>query len=215
MSDTLTTTVTWEDLIGSYDSELDEYTDAYRDLVTLLDEEYDADVDTPTDDDTVTAIQQQAKRYDEGVKEVQKRQHVLERLADTYGGGDFEIKMLSGSETMAVEREVRAALDDDTPQGVVQTQRNQLTVDTATVDAPSGVPTDDAGSPQPSEAPTALVLALWEHVERFNNAGATDFQAGGVSDEPTTPLSGSASAPSAAPSTSPTVSDGSAPSDDA
>jgi len=57
---------------------------------------------------------------------------------------------------------------------VIQTKRNALTVDAATVDAPEDVPTDDG--PTPSECPNALTLSLWELVELYNNSGSVDFQ---------------------------------------
>lgn len=193
----ITTTVTWDDLIEHYDDERATYREAYDDLVAHLDAEYDAAVDTPTSDDDVTAIQQQAARYEQAVEQTQKRQHVLGQLRDAVGEGDFEIKMLSGRETMRLEREVREAVDEDTPMGVVQTMRNQRTVDVAVVDAPAGVPHAD-GEPVPSEAPNALTLALWDHVEAFNSAGDVDFQPAGCGDDTTASSTASSPTPSIA-----------------
>lgn len=212
MTDAITTTVSWDDLITAYDSELAEYREAYADLREYVADEFDTDLSTPTDDDDLTAIQQQAARYEQGVEEVQKRQHMLETLRDRLGEGDFKIKMLSGRETMRIEKAVRAAVDEETPIGVVQTRRNQRTVDAATVAAPEGVPTDDDGSPTPSEAPNALTLALWEQVERFNNAGAVDFRPAGCGDGDR-PVSAVGSSP--APTTSAPASEPSVPTDDA
>jgi len=211
MTDPITTTVTWDDLIAAYDDELQQYREAYADLETHVAEEYDTDLQTPSEDDTVTAIQQQAARYDQAVQQVEKRQHVLETLRDPLGEGAFEVKMLSGQETIEIEKELRMeAQNSDIPINVIQTKRNQLTVDAATVDAPEGVPRED-DSPVPSECPNALTLALWEQVERFNNAGSTDFRPEGCG----TNAAASPAVSSPTPSSAPSSSSPSAPSDDA
>jgi len=178
----LTTTVTWQDLIHHYDDELADLSDAYTELQTLANDEYGDDaLSNPPTDQQQQAIQQQAQRYEEAVETIQKRQHVLEQLREEYGAGDFEIKMLSGSETMDIETELRMeAQQRGVDVDVIQTKRNALTVDAATVDAPEDVPTDDDGSPVPSECPNALTLSLWELVELYNNSGSVDFQPEGV-----------------------------------
>lgn len=205
MPDAITTTVSWDDLITAYDDELQEYREAYDDLRDLAREEYDADLTTPADDDDLTAIQQQAARYEQGVEEVQKRQHMLERLRDEFGEGDFTIKMLTGEETIQIQRAARARADDDDTMDTVQTLRNQLTTDAATVAAPAGVPTDDDGSPAPSQAPNALTFGLWEQVERFNTAGSVDFRAAGCGDaaRPGSPAGSSPAPTTSAPSSAP------------
>ena len=177
----LTTTVTWNDLIHHYDDELSDLTDAYNELQALADDEYGDDaLSNPPTDEQQQALQQQAQRYEEAVETIQKRQHVLEQLREEYGDGDFEIKMLSGSETMDIETELRMeAQQRGVDVDVIQTKRNALTVDAATVEAPEDVPTDDSG-PIPSECPNALTLSLWELVELYNNSGSVDFQPAGV-----------------------------------
>lgn len=191
---TITTSVTWSDLRTAYDDELAELRDAYEEIRDLAVEEYgDGALDRPLPNDPETlpddqrdlwVYQQQAQQYDEAAKSIQKRQHMLDRLADEYGDGTFEIKMLSGEETMDIETELRmlAQSNDEMPVGAVELRRNGLTVDAATVDAPEGVPRDDEDSPTPSDAPNALTLALWEQVEAFNNAGETGFRAEGFGD---------------------------------
>jgi len=184
MTDAITTTVSWTDLELAYDDELEGLRDGYDELVEHAESEYGDDWQTtPTGDDTLHRIRQEAARYNEAAKSIQKRQHLLGQLKDEYGDGGFELKMLSGEETMQVETELRMlAHQDDVSVDVIQVRRNALTVDAATVDAPSGVPRDDDGSPVPSECPNALTLALWEQVESLNNAGETGFQAGGFGD---------------------------------
>lgn len=176
----ITTTVSWDDLIHAYDDELADLRDAYDEIEALATDEYGEDaLERPATEDTLQVYQTQAAQYDEAAKSIQKRQNVLERLRDEYGEGEFEIKMLSGEETMQIETELRRlAQSQDVSVDVVQVKRNALTVDMATVDAPEGVPSDEDG-PTPSQAPNALTLSLWEHIEAFNNAGETGFTAGG------------------------------------
>lgn len=200
--DAITTTVTWEDLISAYDAELQEYHEAYSDLEVLATDEFDADLTTPTSDDELSAIQQQAARYDAAAQELDKRQHVLENLRDELGDGPFELKMLTGQETMRIERELRMeAHEQDIPVSVIQTKRNQMVADTATVDAPEGIPRGEDG-PEPSQAPNALTLALFEQIERYNNAGATDFRPAGCGDETASLQSASSPRPSSSPESS-------------
>lgn len=187
MTDAITTTVTWADLQSAYDDELADLREAYDELVAKATETYGADAldQLVTDDDSdLRVYQTQAEQYDQAAKTLQKRQHVIERLAEQYGDGAFEIKMLTGSETMDIETELRMeAQQSDLSMEALNIRRNALTVDTATVDAPEGVPRDDDGSPTPSECPNPLTLALWEHVERYNNAGATDFRPAGFGED--------------------------------
>jgi len=183
MTDTISTTVTWADLTAAYDTELDELQDAYDELCTQAEHEYGEGWQSqPATDEKLQVYQQQAQQYDGAAKSIQKRQHLLDLLSAEYGVGDFELKMLTGEETMQVETELRMlAQQEDVSVDVIQVRRNALTVDAATVDAPEGVPRED-GSPVPSECPNALTLALWEQVESLNNAGETGFRAEGFGD---------------------------------
>lgn len=205
--DAITATVTWQDLITGYDDELSDLRDAYTEITSLATEEYGDDwQDTPVPSDPgdvpdekmeLWTYQQQAQQYEQAAKSIQQRQHLLDTLSERFGDGEFEIKMLSGSETMDVEADLRMmAQQRDVDMDVIQIRRNALTVDAATVDAPEGVPRDDAGSPTPSECPNALTLALWERVQAFNNAGETDFQAAGFGNAGGQPIGGSSDPPS-------------------
>jgi len=174
----ITTTVSWATLISAPDDELAEYREAYQELKQLAAEVYDAALDDPTSDEELQAIQQQAHRYERGVEEIQKRQAALERIREACGDGDFEIKMLSGEETIEIESQLRAdAQQQDMSGDEIQSRRNALVVDAATVSTPEGVPEN------PSEAPNQLTLTLWEQVESFNSAGAVDFTAAGCGGE--------------------------------
>jgi len=217
----ITTEVTWQDLIGAYDDELDELRDAYDELDDLAREEYGEDwrdrplpddpQALPEDDEDLWVYQQQAAQYDSAKQSIEKRQHLLGRLREEYGDGDFEIQMLSGSETMDIETELRMLANKrDVSVDAIQVRRNALTVDAATVDAPEGVPRED-GSPVPSEAPNALTLALWEQVESYNNAGEIDFRAGGFGETDRPDPTGESSAPptDSAPSSTPSAPDAS------
>jgi hypothetical protein len=191
----ITTDVTWADLRSAHDDELDELRDAYEEIQALATDEYGDDAlqrPLPNDPDALDddrrdlwVYQQQTQQYDEAAKSIQKRQHMLGRLADEYGDGAFTIQMLSGEQAMDIETELRmyAQSNDDLPMAAVELRRNALTVDAATVDAPEGVPRDGDGSPVPSECPNALTLALWEQVEAFNNAGETGFRAEGFGND--------------------------------
>jgi hypothetical protein len=204
----ITTEVTWADLRSAYDDELADLRDAYDELTEQAREEYGEDwQDRPMprnpdalgdDERDLWVYQQQAAQYDQAAQSIQKRQHMLDRLADEYGDGDFEIKMLTGEETMQIETELRTlAQERGIDVSVIQVRRNALTVDKATVDAPEGVPRED-GSPVPSECPNALTLALWDQVEAFNNAGETGFRAAGFGDHsPPDQTPGSSATPTA------------------
>jgi hypothetical protein len=212
MTEAITTIVNWPDLKAAYEDELNDLQNAYDELVEHARAEYgDSWQIKAATDETLQIYQQQAQQYDEAAKSIQKRQHLLGQLKEKYGDGEFELKMLSGEETMQVETELRMlAQQKDISVDVIQVRRNALTVDAATVDAPSGVPRDDDGSPVPSECPNALTLALWEQVESLNNAGETGFRAEGFGD--TTGLSRSDT--SAIPTASPGSSTRSAPTED-
>lgn len=187
MTDTqLTTTVTFADLQRAHDDELDERREAYEDTLALIREEYGEDaIDRPApEDDRLEQLQQTAEVLEETGKNLQRRQHVLERIADQYDGDTFEIRMLTGKELMDIETDLRMeANQKDIDVSVLQTKRKQLVVDAATVKAPDGVASDDDGSPQPSAEPNPLTLALYEQVERLNQAGDTGFTAPGFGDD--------------------------------
>jgi hypothetical protein len=180
----ITAQITWSDLTAVYNTELNDLRDAYDELCTQAESEYGEGWQShPATDETLQVYQQQANQYDEAAKSIQKRQHLLGQLKAEYGNGEFELKMLTGEETMQVETELRMlAQQEDVSIDVIQIRRNSLTVDAATVGAPEGVPRDDDGSPVPSECPNALTLALWEQVESLNNAGETGFRAEGFGD---------------------------------
>jgi hypothetical protein len=195
---TITTTVTWADLLNRTTEELAELREAYNELRAKAVDEYGDDaLDrtlpsdpelVPDDDMDLWVYRTQLEQYDEAAKSIQRREHILQELRDEYGDGEFEIRMLTGQETVEIETDLRMlAQDRDVSMDVIQSRRNTRTVDAATVDAPEGVPRDDDGSPVPSNAPNALTTSLWEQVERFNNAGATDFQPGGFGDDDLAP----------------------------
>lgn len=218
----ITTTVTWQDLQTAHDDELADLRDAYDELREKARAEYGDDAltqDLPTDPDNLSdderalyVYQQKVNQYDSAAQSIQKRQHILGQLADEYGDGAFELKMLTGTEMMDVEAELRMeAQQRDVSVDVIQVKRNALTVDAATVDAPEGIPRED-GSPVPSACPNALTLALWEQVERFNSAGATDFRPVGFGEDSPAPTP--TGAKSATPTASSEPSASSAPTDE-
>lgn len=200
---TITTTVTFDELISDYDSELGDLREAYEEVVEFAQEEYGSE-DAPAERPEWPAeVRQQAEAYEEAGKAIQKRQHVLETLREEYDDGEFTLKMLSGGELMEVETELRMeAQRRDTQPSMLQAFRQQLVVDRATVGAPDAVPTDDEGSPVPSECPGPLTLALHEQAERLNTSGAGDFRAPGFGDETSGGASGTSAAPKPASSAS-------------
>lgn len=219
---TITTTVTWADLLSDATSELDTLRDAYDELQDLATEEYGDDAldrTLPNDPDLLDADERdlwvyrtQMEQYDSAAKSIQKREHVLQRLKDEYGDGDFEIRMLTGEETVELETDLRMlAQDEGVSMQAIESKRNARVVDLATVDAPEDLPRED-GSPTPSQAPNALTLALWEQVNRFNNAGATDFQPEGFGESD--PAPNPTGAKSATPTPSGEVSTPSEPTDE-
>lgn len=218
MTDPITTTVTWDDLITQNDDELDDAREAYDEVRDLAEDEYgDGALDRPLPNDLdavpedmteLFVYQLQAAQYEEVAKSCQARTNVLRKLREEYGEGDFEIKMLTGQEAIDIETELRVEVQNDDAGGesdsvgrekLTQSRRNMLTTDAATVAAPEGVPRED-GSPVPSECPNPLPLSLWQHAQRYNNAGDTDFRPAGLGSD--TPLGSGTSESSATPTTS-------------
>jgi len=203
----ITTTLTWGDLKEHHREELQEYEDAYDELQEQAAEQYGEDAleqPLPSDPNSVDAdkrelwaYQKQAERVEQGAESIENRLNMLDRLQEEYGEGTFEIKMLSGSETMDVETDLRmTAQERGTSVENIQHRRNLIVVDKATVDAPEDVPRDDDDSPTPSECPNALALSLWEHINKLNNAGQTDFRPEGFgADTPTSPTSATSDSP--------------------
>jgi len=192
----ITQTVTWADLRAELSDELSELRDAYDEIRGKAIDEYGEDaVDRtlPDDPDMVAdenrdlwTYQRQIQQYNQAKQSIDRRVNVLERLEDEVGSGDFEIKMLTGSETMDIETRLRLkAQERNTDVDTIQHLRELWVVDEATVDAPDGVPRED-GSPQPSACPNALATSLYERINRLNNAGATDFQTAGFGDHDAT-----------------------------
>jgi len=189
----ITTTVTWADLRQALTTERADLRDAYDELRAQATDEYGDDAldqTLPDDPDAVDperkdlwVYQSQIKRYQQAAQTIDQRLNLLDRLQSEYGDGDFEIKLLSGSETMDIETELRMeANQQNVSLDALAVQRNARTVDAATVDAPEGVPTDDDGSPTPSECPNGLTLALYQQINDLNSAGETGFTAAGFGD---------------------------------
>lgn len=198
-----TTTVTIQDLINSYQQELDDLREAYNETQDHIQDEYgedtldqpptanDDDGDDEGDPDKLEALQQQCMVMNEQAKLLQSRMHALEGLRDDHGPAEFELKMLSGSELMDIETELRMqAQSAGVDPSVLQSTRQRLAVDAAVVEAPEWVPADDSDSPEPSGCVNPLTMALYEHVENLNNSGAVDFRAPGFDDEPRGAASG-------------------------
>jgi hypothetical protein len=190
---TPTTTLTFDDLRAQYDDELDELRDAWNELTEHIRDEWGDDAldFNPAQADSLDseamerlgAVQATREMYDESGKSIQRRQHALDALADEYGGDEFELRMLTGNELMQIETDLRMEANRrDVDVQLLQSERKGQVVDMATVSAPEGIPTDDEGSPTPSEAPQAIMLALYEQAEQLNNAGTTDFRAPGFGD---------------------------------
>ena len=197
MTETITTALTFDDLINDHDDDLESLRAAYEEVVEYATEEHGERPAWPD------VLRQQAQMYDEAGKSIQRRQHVLTTLRDEYDDAEFTIKMLSGSELMDIETDLRMeAQKRGVEPGTLQAYRQQLTVDRATVAAPDAVPTDDDGNPLPSECPNPLTLALHEQVERLNTAGAADFRAPGFGDATDGAAFGSSGVPTSAKKTS-------------
>ena len=175
----ITDTVHLTDLIARYKDELSDLRDAYDDLIDWAEDEHGDRREQWPD-----AARQTAQAYEEAAKRIEARISFLEKASDEYGDEPFEIRMLSGQETMEIETELRMKANKrDVDVEVIQHERNRSVVDTAVVDAPEGFPTDDDGSPVPSEAPNPLTLSLHEAVESLNQAGEADFRASGFDSE--------------------------------
>jgi hypothetical protein len=207
---TLTTTVTFADLIAHYDDELDDLREAYDDVLDAIREEFGADAideavpEDPDDDDRqyLRGLQQTANLFSESAKSIQKRQHVLERLREDYSGDSFTIKMLTGGELADLETELRMeAHRKDVPVETLQAERQRRLADTGTIGAPPEV-CDDDGTPEPSAAPNALALTLAEVIQELNQQGGLDFTPQGFGDPIGTGSPSSATPTGSAPSSS-------------
>lgn len=172
----ITQTVTFDDLIADHDDELDDLREGYDDLA-----EWATDEHGERREGWPEEVRQYLTQYDETAKTIQKRQHVLETLREEYDDDTFELQLLSGAALMDIETELRMEANKrGVEPAVLNSYRERLLVDRATVDAPDAVPTDDEGSPVPSECPNPLVQSLSEHASRLNTAGETDFRAPGL-----------------------------------
>lgn len=197
---TITTDLTFHDLIAQYDDELDDLRQSYEDTVALARERYgdDAMQTNPSsvdDSDGLAQLQQTAEAYNEAGKSIQQRQHALETLADAYDGDGFTVQILSGSDLMDIETELRMlAQSKDADPAVMQAKRKGMVVDRATVDAPEDVPHDEDG-PRPSDAENPLTLSLYDVVERLNQGGTPDFRAPGFGDDTASAPSSTSVAP--------------------
>lgn len=190
----ITTTVTFDDLIAQHESELADLRESYEDVQDLLADEFGVDpdhiqtapdVDDDHDRETLAGLIQTRQVINQSIEENQKRIALLRELSGHYDGDTFEIAMLTGEELMDVETTLRMdANDADTDMQQVQTKRKQHVVDAGVTDAPEGFPTDDDGSPVPSDAPSNLMLSLYQAVETFNSAGTVDFRAPGAGTGP-------------------------------
>lgn len=193
----ITQTVTWADLHAELSDELADLRDAYDEIREQAIDEYGEDAldrTLPDDPDNVAdenrdlwTYQRQIDQYNQAKQSIDRRINVLERLEDEVGSGDFEIKMLTGNETMDIETRLRLkAQERNTAVDTIQHLRELWVVDAATVDAPDGVPRDDDDSPLPSECPNALATSLYERINKLNNAGAADFQTAGFGESDAT-----------------------------
>lgn len=215
---TLTTTVTFADLIAHYDDELDDLREAHEDILAAIREEFGEDAiseavpeDTADDDKQYLAsLQQTANLYNQSAKAIQKRQHVLETIGERWDGDTFELTMLTGGELSDLETELRMeAHRRDVPVEMLQAERQRRVADAAVVDGPEAMPRDDEGSPQPSECPNPLTLSLYELAEELNQQGGLDFTPAGFGD-----MIGTGSPSSASPINSRGLSSDSAPTAD-
>jgi len=219
MTDHITQTVTFDDLAAQYDDELDDLRDAYDDATDLITDEYGPDAlerhvpDDPDDDrlERLAGLRQTRQVYDETAKTIQRRQNALAELAEEYDGDAFEISILSGTDLMAVETELKAlARKRDVEMQEVQHERRGLVADRGTVDAPEDFPHED-DSPVPSQGPNPVMIALYEAIETLNNAGTTDFTAPGFGDGPDSGALATSATPtpsgSVSPPSNPTTSD--------
>lgn len=175
---TLTTEITFADLITAREDELADLREAYEEFLAYGEDEHgDGQESWPAE------LVQQVAMLNETAKTIQQRIHVLERYREQYDDDTFEIAMLTGQELSDIETELRGeAATRDVGVDVLQAERKQKVVDAATVDAPEDVPRVD-GTPAPSECGNPLAFALYEAVERFNGSGDMDFRAPGFESE--------------------------------
>lgn len=189
----ITTTVTWADLKDSPREERADLEDAREELVEQAREDYGEGAlseTLPQDPDDVAddrrklwVYQQQLQQFEQAKQSIENRLNFLDLMADEYPEGEFELKMLTGNETMEVETELKMlAQQKDVSLDTIYHRRNVLVADKATVDAPEDFPTDADGSPKPSDAPNNCVLSLWEQINHLNNAGQVDFRPEGFGD---------------------------------
>lgn len=172
----LTETVTFGDLIGRHKSELSQLQDAYDDLQAYAADEYDDKAEWPDE------LQRKVNAYQQTANQIEARINFLERFAEDCDGDTFEIRTLSGRETMEIDTKLKTKANQrNVDMEVVSHERNALVVDAATVSAPDCIPHDD-GEPQPSDAPDAVVQSLSEVVSTFAQSGSVDFQASGFGD---------------------------------
>jgi hypothetical protein len=206
-----TTTVTFQDLIAQYDPELSDLQDAYDELTETIDDAVD-DME-PEDDDAgqqIMALRQLAQGYQQTMQTIEARQTFLEGIREEWGDDTFEVQLLTGSDTMKVEKELRMVAQDDwVDQQFLQRKRQRLVTDAAVVDAPAAVPRED-GDPQPSECPNQVVEALAEAVNAYQTGGSPDFRPQGYGD----PQESVADAMSALPNSAGSQSSPSPPTDD-
>lgn len=169
----LTDTVTFADMIDRYQTDKADLHNAYDELRDYAHEDHgDSKLQWPEE------LQQMAVLYEQTAEQLEQRINILERLQDEYDG-DFEIKMLSGQDTLDIETELKLlAQDKGVDVEVVEHERNKLLVDKAVIDAPEGIPREDE-SPVVSQAESALMRSLFEAIQTFNQAGDMDFRASG------------------------------------
>jgi len=219
-----TTSVSFADLAAQYDSELDDYREAYDELREVGRDRYgegwlddpvqptEQDIEEGTDTAEQYRLQRAAQQYARAAENTEEMQHAIDAFGDRYDGDTFEVAALTGSETIEMEMELRTlANQQDIDSDLVEVKRKELLVNAATVDAPEGVPTDDEGSPRPSECEQRIMFALADYISAYNSAGDVDFTAAGFDAEPR-PAPG---ASSATPTDSATSSAPSPPTDDA
>jgi uncharacterized protein YukE len=206
-----TTNLSFDDLIAQYDPELSDLQDAYDELTETIDDAVD-DME-PEDDDAgqqIMALRQLAQGYQQTMQTIEARQTFLEGIREDWDGDTFEVQLLTGSDTMQIEKELRMVAQDDwVDQQFLQRKRQRLVTDAAVIDAPAAVPQED-GDPQPSECPNQVVEALAEAVNAYQTGGSPDFRPQGYGD----PRESVADAMSALPTSAASQSSPSPPTDD-
>jgi len=196
---TTTTTLTVDDLITQYDPELSDLQDAYDELTETIDDAVN-DMD-PGDEETgqqLATLRQLAQGYQQTMQTIEARQTFLEGIRDEWDGDTFEVQLLTGSDTMQIEKELRMVAQDDwVDQQYLQRKRQRLVTDAAVVDAPDEVPRED-GDPQPSECPNQVVEALAEAVNAYQTGGSPDFRPQGYGDPQNSPADAMSALPTSA-----------------